>query len=309
MKYIPNAVTVKFARQLLTVKKHSPAIMFGAGVATAVVATVKACQATLKVDEVLKQAEKSKHQMQALHAAQPHSYTESDLQRDQRILKVHTARDFTKLYALPVGLGVASIGLLTGAHVVLTKRNVALAAAYAGLERVFHEYRSRVRNELGDEKDREFRYGVKYKEIVEETEQGHEVHTVKRAGLEGRESMYARLFDQSNPNWDPRDEYNRTFLWMQQCFANNRLQAKGHVMLNDVYDDLGLPRTTAGAVVGWVKGGNGLTTSGDGYIDFGIFDPESQEIIEFMRGDDGALWLDFNVDGEVFKLIDRIKNK
>jgi hypothetical protein len=90
---------------------------------------------------------------------------------------------------------------------------------------------------------------------------------------------------------------------MQQNFANDRLRAKGHLLLNDVYDSLGLPRTAAGCVVGWVKGGNGQTTAGDGYVDFGLFDPETQEIRDFFRGDNGALWLDFNVDGEVYKLI------
>lgn len=306
-KFVPNAVTVKFARQILIVKKNSPAIMFGAGIATAVVATVKACQATLHLEEVLQEAEKTKLEMEAVHESRPTVYTEAKFNSDKRLIRVHAARDITKLYALPVGLGVVSIGLLTGAHVTLTKRNVAIAAAYAGLDRLFNEYRTRVRDELGDEKDREFRYGVRHKEVVETfPDGGHEVKTVKRVGLEGRESMYAQLFDQNNVNFDARDEYNRTFLWMQQCYANNRLQAKGYVMLNDVYKDLGLPQTTAGAVVGWVKGGNGLTTSGDGYIDFGCFDQETQEIRDFMRGDEGALWLDFNVDGEVYKLIDRI---
>lgn len=307
VKFIPNAVSVTFARQLLVVKKNSPALMFGAGLATAVVATVKACQATLKVDDVFMKAEKTRANMETARVDTPDVYTLADMRSDERKLKVLVARDLTKLYAVPVTLGVASIGLLTGAHIVLTKRNVALAAAYAGLDKVFNEYRNRVRKELGDDKDLEFRYGVKYKEIVDETGEGHEVKTVKRVGLDGRESMYARLFDQNNKNWDTRDEYNRTFLWNMQCFANNRLQAKGHVLLNDVYEDLGLPRTTAGAVVGWVKGGNGLTTAGDGYIDFGIFDPESQEIKPFMRGEEGALWLDFNVDGEVYKLLDDLK--
>ncbi len=305
-KFIPNAVTVKFAKQILIVKKNSPAIMFGGGVALGVVATVKACQATLKLEGVLDNADQTKKQMAAVHEAQPARYTLKDWEGDQRLLRIHTIRDVTKLYAVPVCLGVASIGLLTGAHITLTKRNVALAAAYAGLDRVFHEYRTRVRDELGVEKDQEFRYGVRTKEVVEETSDGHKVTTEKRVGLEGRESMYAQLFDRENVNWDERDEYNRTFLWMQQCYANNRLQAKGYVMLNDVYHDLGLPKTTAGAVVGWVKGGNGVTTSGDGFIDFGVFDLETQEIKPFMRGDDGALWVDFNVDGEVYKLLDRI---
>lgn len=307
VKFVPNAVTVKLARQLLVIKKNSPAIMFGAGIGTAVVATVKACQATLKVDDVFMKAEKTRANMQTARVESPEQYTLSDMKSDERKLKVLVARDLTKLYAVPVTLGVASIGLLTGAHIVLTKRNVALAAAYAGLDKVFNEYRARVRKELGDEKDAEFRYGVRYKEIIDETDQGHEVKTVKRVGLEGRESMYARLFDRDNPNFDDRPEYNRTFLWNMQCFANNRLQAKGHVLLNDVYEDLGFPRTTAGAVVGWVKGGNGLTTAGDGYIDFGVFDPESKEIKPFMMGEDGGLWIDPNVDGEVYKLLDDLK--
>lgn len=303
VKFVPNAVSVKIARQVLVAKKNSPAIMFGAGIAMGVVATVKACQATLKVEGVLATADTKRAEITEARETRPEVYSDSDAASDERTLKVFVARDIAKLYAVPVALGVASIGLLTGAHIVLTKRNVALAAAYAGLDKVFNEYRSRVRAELGDQKDREFRYGVVNKEIIDSEGNPSSVETVKRIGAQGRESMYAQVFDRQNRNWDARDEYNRTFLWMQQCYANNRLQAKGSLLLNDVYDSLGLPRTTAGCVVGWVKGGE----NGDGYIDFGIFDPESQEIIDFMRGDDGALWLDFNVDGEIYKLIERIK--
>lgn len=304
MKFIPNAVSAKFARQLLVAKKNSPAIMFGAGIALGITATVKACQATLKVEGVLKQAERNREKIEAAFEEQPSVYTLNDVKSDQRILKVQLARDITKLYFFPVGLGVVSIGLLTGAHVVLTKRNVAIAAAYAGLEKVFNEYRSRVRNELGDEKDREFRYGVQHKEIVSETDKGHVVDTVKRAGLKkGELSQYAVLFDRDNVNWNPKADYNQTFLMLQQTYANQRLHAKGHVFLNDVYDALGMPRTPAGQIVGWVLGGNGESTTGDGFVDFGIFDPKTQEVIDFMRGDEGAVWLDFNVDGNVYDKI------
>lgn len=304
MKLIPNAVSVKFARQLLIAKKNSPAIMFGAGIAVGVTATVKACQATLKVEGILAEAENNRQKIQATHVEQPENYTLADVKSDERIIRVHLARDFTKLYAPAVGLGLISIGLLTGAHVVLTKRNVALAAAYAGLDKVFNEYRGRVRKELGEEKDREFRYGVKHKEIVEETGEGHVVDTVKRADLKkGELSQYAVLFDRDNINWDPRPDYNQTFLMLQQKYANQRLHAKGHLFLNDVYDAMGMPRTPAGQIVGWVLGGNGKTTTGDGYVDFGIFDQDTQEVIDFMRGDEGAVWLDFNVDGPVWDLI------
>lgn len=304
MRFVPNAVSAKVARQLLITKKHSPALMFGAGIALGITATVKACQSTLKLEGVLNKADAQRQKMAATHAEQPAAYPLADFQSDSRLLRIHTIRDITKLYAVPVCLGVVSIGLLTGAHVVLTKRNVALAAAYAGLDKVFNEYRSRVRKELGDEKDREFRYGIQHKEIVEETGQGHVVETVKRVGLKpGQLSQYAVLFDENNVNWDRRPDYNQTFLMLQQTYANQRLHAKGHVFLNEVYDSLGMPRTPAGQVVGWVLGGNGETTTGDGFIDFGFMDPKTQETLDFMRGDEGAVWLDFNVDGNVYDKI------
>jgi hypothetical protein len=303
MKFVPNAVSIKVSRQLLIARKNSPAIMFGAGIATGVLAAVKACQSTLKLEEVLAKHETTLAKMEAASVEHASQYSAKDYASDLRLARVHVTRDVSKLYAVPVCLGFVSIGLLTGAHVTLTRRNVALAAAYTILDRTFNEYRGRVRNELGDDKDREFRYGVKRKEIVEENEEGHVVKTVNRNGAEGRLSMYARPFDSLNVNFDHRDEYNRNFLWMQQCYLNNRLQKKGHLLLNDVYDHLGMERTEAGCVVGWVLGGNGKTTAGDGYIDFGCFD-EAQQLIEFMRGDEGAIWLDFNVDGVVYKLIE-----
>lgn len=303
MRFVPNVVSSTVARQALHFQKHSPAIMFGAGISFAVIAAVKACQATLKVEDVLKEAEKTRAELQTINTNRPEVYTVEKLKHDERQVRIILARDLTKLYAPAVALGVASVGLLTGAHVVLTKRNVALTAAYVGLDRVFNEYRNRVRNELGEDKDREFRYGVTTSEVVEETKSGHEVKNVKRVGVDGKRSQYAVKFDQSNPNWQPQAEYNRTFIMLKQCWANEKLRAKGHLFLNDVYEDLGMEPTPAGQIVGWVLGGNGKTTAGDGYVDFGLFNPQTEEILDFMRGEEGSVWLDFNVDGPVWDLI------
>lgn len=306
VKFIPNAVTVAAGKQLLNLKKNSPAIMFGAGLATGLVATIKACQATLHLEEVISEHEADIKQAHILADDPNVRYTEKQRDQDLRAIKLRTFRDVGKLYATPVTLGVISIGLITGAHVTLTKRNVALASAYTLVDTAFKKYRERVREELGEEKDREFRYGIVTKEVVVEGENGHEVKTVQRIGPQGRDSMYAKPFDNLCRDWDERDEYNRNFLWMQQKYANDRLAARGFLFLNDVYHSLGMPQTTAGQVVGWVKGGNGVNTAGDGFVDFGCFDLDSQEILEVMRGDDGAIWIDPNVDGEVYKLLDRI---
>ncbi len=58
MKLIPLSVSRTVARQLLTAQKHSPRILFVAGIGGVVVSTVLACKATLKVEETLQEIER-----------------------------------------------------------------------------------------------------------------------------------------------------------------------------------------------------------------------------------------------------------
>lgn len=307
MKFVPNNVSVVLARQILRTKKNSPAIMFGVGIAGAVTATVLACQATLKVDEILAEAEKDRMKIDEARIAFAERYKTVDQDQDLHYVRVKTAVKIVKLYAPAIGVGLVSVSLLTGAHVVLTKRNAGLTAAYVALDRGFREYRERVVKEYGEDKDRELRYGTVAKEIVEEGEHGHEVRTIKRNAVHGK-SIYACYYDEGNKHWSNHPWDNRVFLQSQQTWLNDRLRANGYVMLNDAYDCLGLPRTTPGAVVGWVwdKG----ETNGDGYIDFGLGDFSDGAIRDFMLNlDNSGILLDFNVDGPVFKLIDKLESK
>jgi hypothetical protein len=301
VKFIPNAVAIKAARTVLQARKHSPIIMFSVGVAGSLTATVLACRSTLKLEEVLAQAEDKRNELK--HAGETNPplksggvYTKDDSEDDLRKHRLNTIIEIGKLYAPAVALGVVSYGLLTGAHVVLTKRNTAITAAYVAVDRAFKEYRERVRRDVGEEKDLEYRFGSIEKEIVEEGEHGHEVNRVKRINPVTGKSMYAVVFDDTNKNWVRAPGANRLFVQAQQSWANDLLNARGHVFLNDVYDLLGLERTPAGAVVGWVKG------HGDGYITF-MLDDNKREVYDFFEGNEKSVWLDFNVDGVVYDLI------
>ena len=66
------------------------------------------------------------------------------------------------------------------------------------------------------------------------------------------------IFDEDNQFFDPNPEYNLLFLKAQQSHANDLLQARGHVLLNDVHDMLGLPRTQEGTRLGWLAGGESV---------------------------------------------------
>lgn len=298
MKFIPNAVTVKVARTILVGKKHSPTILFAGGVVGVVATTVTACRATLKVEEVLEKTRDDFAKAKVVRDSNRPDYTESDYNKDMLYLYIRGAVDLGKLYGPSIVLGALSIAALTGSHNILTKRNAALTAAYSAVEKTFAQYRSRVVNELGEDKDREFRYGSTEKTIVEDTDKGPKKTQVKRAGLEGA-SMYARLFGEyTNKNWQPTREYNLLFLRAQQNYLNDQLQTNGHVLLNDAYDALGFERTKAGCVVGWIKG------EGDDEINFGIWsDRNMDRLHDFMIGVEDSILLDFNVDGIVYDKI------
>lgn len=292
IKSIANVATSSVARQVLHFKKSSPTVLFVAGVAGVVTAAVLASRATLKLEEVLTKAQAD---LETARTLEHEDYSDKDRQRDIALVYARTAIKLTKLYGPALAVGTVAVAALTGSHKILTRRNAALAAAYAAIDRGFREYRSRVVSEFGAGKDREFRYGLSDRDVAVDTEEGVVVKTVR--DVPASASIYARVFDESNPNWNREHMYNQTFIQCQQNYANDLLNSRGHVMLNDVYDMLGMSRTPAGAIVGWVKG------NGDGFIDFGVFEGDRYSGMRFVIGAERSVILDFNVDGVVYELI------
>lgn len=306
---IISNLTRTFNRTGLKIKKHSPEILLAAGTVGVVVSGIMACKATLKVNEIL---DESKQQIDTIHsvAADPNKaekYTAEDSKKDLAIVYTQTAVKMIKLYGPSVGLGVVSLGCMIGSNRILSKRNVALAAAYTAIDKSFKEYRGRVIERFGKQLDKELRYNIKAKEIeeVSKDENGHEV--VKKEVVDVIEddpnnySPYSIVFDDGNEGWDPDPERTKFFLIQQQNWANERLKAKGHLFLNEVYDMLGARRTKAGAQVGWVYDEKNVV--GDNYVDFGIFDTRRSKARDFVNGYEKVIVLDFNVDGYILDLI------
>jgi hypothetical protein len=64
---------------------------------------------------------------------------------------------------------------------------------------------------------------------------------------------------------------------------------------------LGVPRSKAGSVVGWIITGN-VT---DAYVDFGVWNNDADHNVrDFVNGREGSILLDFNVDGVIYDKID-----
>jgi len=294
LKALATVVANKAARPMLHVQKHSPTILFGAGVVGVVATVVLASRATLRLDEVLDEGDELMAKAQVAHDEAWKGYSEDDFRRDLFLIKLKTAGSVAKLYAPAFILGTLSIAALTGAHLTLSRRNVGLTLAYAGLEKAFREYRDRIVGEIGEDRERELRYDLVEYEVTRNTADGPVKEMIKRRGPMGY-SIYARLFDQTNKNWTPEHMHNSYFVQCQQRYANDLLNARGHIFLNEVYKMLGMPESREGCIVGWLKGGNG-----DGFVDFGVFSGDELTGFDFASGDEKSVWLDFNVDGPIW---------
>ena len=313
---IVNTATRKFSRFGLKIKKHSPEIMLTAGIVGVVTSAVMACAATMKVDSVLTE---SKEKMEKVRDAQKKleagteltcddgsEYTLDDVKKDTTIVYVQTGLAFAKIYWPAVSLGILSIASIVAGQRILRKRNIAIAAAYATIDKSFKEYRERVAERFGNEVEKEIRYNIK-KEEIEETvvdENGNEKIVKKEVSTvdpNATYSSYARIYDDGCTGWTKNPEYNLMFLKQQQAFANELLKSRGHLFLNEVYDMLNIPRTKAGCIVGWLYDEKNPT--GDNYVDFGIYDLDKPRNRDFVNGYEQNILLDFNVDGDILDLM------
>jgi Family of unknown function (DUF6353) len=295
MKYIPKGVTMKVARQALVFKKNSPRLFFGAGIVGVIGGTVMACRATLKAHEPIDEMKKNIYAAKAAHefSQEIDSTEQSKGEYEKELLKAYVTGFYhlTRLYGPAILVTGASVGLLTGAHVTLTRRNAALTAAYAAMAKSYEEYRERVMEKLGEDKELDVYHAADIQEIVDP--EGKKVKAL--VASPGKWSPYARFFDEASHNWQKNPDLNRIFVQVQQNYTNDLLQSRGHVFLNEVYDLLGLERSQEGQVVGWVLDGDG-----DGFIDFGIFEAHNED---FLDGWEKSIILDFNVDGVIYDKI------
>lgn len=302
-----NKVTRTFHKVGFKLKKHSPEILIATGIVGTVASAVLACKATTKLNSVL---EETKEKVVAIKEAPSNpelkdKYTEQDAKKDLGIVYAQTGLKLAKLYGPAVLLGAASIGCIITSHGIVRKRNIALAAAYATVDQGFKDYRKRVIDRFGEELDRELKFNVKKQEVEEQVvNEDGEVKTVKK-NVEVMDpnlySMYARFYDDGCNGWTKDAESNLFFLHQQQNWANDLLKAQGYLYLNDVYEMLGIDKTKAGQVVGWVY--DEKNPVGDNFVDFGIYKPWDPEARRFVNGKENVILLDFNVDGNILDLL------
>lgn len=289
----------------IKLRKHSPELLIAAGVVGTVVSTVLACKATTKLSTIL---DESKSNIETIHKCEndkemEERYSQEDAKKDLAIVYIQTGVKIAKLYAPAVVLGTISIAGIVASNNILRKRNVALAAAYATVDKSFKEYRSRVVERFGDDVDKELRYNIKAKkieEMIKDPESGKEKKSKTTVNVAAPTvDDYARFFDKTCRHYEENMNYNLMLLRSQQQLANDKLVADGFLFLSDVYDMLGITRTKMSQSVGWIYKPDG-NSNGDNFVDFGVM------VVKRETEDGGyedAILMNFNVDGPILDLI------
>ena len=309
MRGLARIITRTAKRSAFRLKKYAPEILMTVGIVGGVASTVIACKQTPKAHDILV---KAKEQIDEVHCAESDprisedEYSKEDATRELTSIYARTAIDLVKTYAPAVTIGVASIACIVGSNGIARKRLAGAIAAYTALDTSFRDYRRRVQDKVGVDKELEAFHNVEQDPEKDRDSDGLAmIKTDDRQVTVDGYSIYARCFDELNPNWKDNAEYNLMFLRGVQRYLQARLEADGYLFLNDVYKELGYPPTQAGQLVGWIYDPEDPNHRGDNVVSFGLYNPKgkSPALGDFINGYSKAVFLDFNVDGVI---IDRI---
>lgn len=307
-----NAIMIKEGAKGLALQaaKHAPEIAVYSGLCLGVVSTVMACKATPRAMHIWAEHQENLDAINDVHThledylREGETYTDKDYARDILLENIQTGAKLVRVYAPAAIVGVAGVALVLGGHKTLAKRFAGVCAAYTALDGAYSQYRNRVVEELGEEKDFLFANDLKPEAVEKITtdekgkEKKEELIEYKPMHAVNEHSLYSRFFDESSPQWSKDPETNLVFLKAQQNYFNDLLKAHKHVFLNEVYDALGIPRSSSGAVIGWV-----LKEGNHNCIDFGLFNGRREKIRDFVNGYERSILLDFNVDGIIYDMI------
>lgn len=304
-----NDVKFGLGRTGLYLQKYSPEILLGAGLVGMVVTIIMASKAALEVQQIVDETTEVLDAIEETKLDTDNdNYTDMDHKRDLAEAYVVSGVKFAKLYAPTAGVFTASAACILASRGIMAHRNAVLVSAYNLLSEGYKNYRERVVDEHGAEKDKMYHLGFEEKvETVTGTDEvgnkvKNKVRTLERVG-KAVPSIYARFFDESSTEWRTDRNLNSFFLRTMQTKINDKFRARGHMFLNEVYDELGIPRSYEGQMVGWIY--NKDNPVGDNYIDFGIFDAGNPASRDFVNGYNPSVLLDFNVDGMIHTLMFR----
>lgn len=208
----------QFAKLCLWTAKNEPQILTGVGIGgflATIILVAKAAPKAKKVYDELKESEEGANFKSTMKHVAP--------------------------YYIPAAMaGAASIGcVLAGQHLQL-KRTTAIAAAYKISESAYHEYKDKVKEKLGEKKEKEITDEIAKDKLVKNPVKNDNIIQTGKGDTLCYDAVCGRYF---------RSDIEKVRQGINNL--NHKMNMESYISLNDFNDELGLERTKLGDMLGW----------------------------------------------------------
>lgn len=221
-------------------KKRSPEILTGIGIAGMISTVVLAVKATPKAMELIQEAEEDGR----LELEQAGKYDDEHI--DAMVKEVRKPINVVKVawkpYVPAAITGIASVACLIGANSVHVRRNAALATAYQLSTTALSDYREKVIETMGEKKENNIRDKVAKKQVEEHPVADAQIIMTGKGNTLCYDSHSDRYFRSDI------DKIKNAVLNLNERMINGN---EMYISLNDFYDEIGLKHTDVGNLIGW----------------------------------------------------------
>lgn len=257
-----------------TIKKRSPEILTGFGIAGMITTTVLAVKATPKALNLI---EEEKRRQNDVLLEESNKNNRDTCARIGKLKPVEVVKVAWKPYVPAVLLGAASAACLIGANSVHARRHAALYSAYKLSETALTEYKDKVKEIVPEKKVKE----IKQKLAEDKVD--------KVIANEDPDKKTKVIVSSDGDTWfiDPfsNQEFLSTSINIREAVVrlNDRLRDEMFVSLSDLYDELdipGLDHTISSDDMGWcVDDGNIVFDPSDAIVRNG----KAYVVMDFLK--------------------------
>ena len=205
----------------MNVSKHSPEILMGLGIAGMITTVVLAVKETPKALDLIAEAEDKK---------------------GEQLKKTEVVKATWKCYIPAAVTGATSIACLVGSNTKHAKRNAALATAYKLSETALSEYREKVVETIGEEKEKVVREKVSEEKLKQNPIEKNEIIFTDNGDTQFYEPLSGRYFKSDI------EHVNKIVNGLNKSMLHDMF---GYTTLNEFYEELGLDMVELGEDLGW----------------------------------------------------------
>lgn len=221
----------------ISMKRHSPEILTGIGIAGMISTSVLAVKATPKALMLIEE-EKRRQNADIRETAKANGDVE--IMHIDKLTPIDTVKATWRCYIPAVATGAFSIACFMGASSVSLRRNAALATAYTLSESALREYRDKVIETVGEEKEKVVREAIAKDKVERNPVDNSEVIITASGNDLCYDVLSGRYF---------KSDINKIKNAVNEI--NRRLLLDTYISLNEFYYEIGLDETRIGEDLGW----------------------------------------------------------